>query len=99
MAGTALDHLDLGSGHQPQHLRCLLAHVLRAGMARDVQRRRRRDRRQAGRQPFLAGDIDDVFADVEGRVRQRPTSASSGRISGHSNFSISAQDGTRAMTS
>ena len=63
-------------------------------------RRRRRERLQAGRQAFLPGDVDDVFADVEGRVGQASApSRSSGRISGHSNFSISAQDGTSATTS
>ena len=53
------------------------------------------ERLEARRQPFLLGDVDDVFGDIEGRVGQplaRPRS--SGTISGHSNFSISAQDGT-----
>ncbi len=52
------------------------------------------ERLQAGRQPVLLGDVDDVLADVERRLRQ-PLRRSCPRaaISGHSNFSISAQDG------
>ena len=70
MARAALDHRDIGLGQQPQHLGRLLAHVLRARVAGDVQRDAAVERLQARRQPFLAGDVDDVFADVEGRLRQ-----------------------------
>ncbi len=100
MAGAALDHRDIGLGEQAQHLRRLGAHVLRPGMAGEVEGDAAGERLQARRQAFLLGDVDDVFADVEGGLRQLLASrAISGRISGHSNFSIRAQDGTSATTS
>ena len=68
-------------------------------MTGDVQRDAAVERLHARRQPLLAGDIDDVFGDVEGRFASFSTAASLGTISGHSNFSISAQDGTSAMMS
>ena len=100
MAGAALDHLQIGIGDEAQHLRRLLPDVLRAGVAGDVQRDAAGERLQARRQAFAAGDLDHILA----RCRRSPrtavlTLASSGRISGHSNFSISAQDGTSAITS
>jgi len=52
-----------------------------------------------------ASDLNFAFKDLVAEYEQKTgehiklTLGSSGTISGHSNFSISAQDGTRAMTS
>ena len=56
-------------GDQAQHLGRLLAHVLGAGMAGDdAARRRPRRGFRPGRQALALGDVDDIFADVEGRL-------------------------------
>ena len=70
MAGAALDYVDLRLGQQAQHLGRLLADILGPGMAGDVQCDAAAERPQPRRQPLLAGDIDDILADVEGRPRQ-----------------------------
>ena len=62
----ALVEGDVRFRQQAHHLGRLLAHVLRPGMAGHVQRDAARQRLQPRRQA-LAGDVDDIFADVEGR--------------------------------
>ena len=65
-----------------------------------MQRHAALDGLQPGRQALALGDVDDIFADVEGRLGELlDIVGSSGRISGHSNFSIRAQEGTSATTS
>ncbi len=97
---ATFDHLDIGVRDQPQHLGCLVADVLGAGVTGHVQADAAVQRLRFGGQPFVLRNIDYVFGDVPGGLGEaRRTAGSSGRISGHSNFSISAQDGTRATTS
>ena len=100
MAGAALDHLQIGIGDQAQHLGRLLAHVLRPRMAGDVQRDAAVER-LAGPAPGLRCRRCRPHIREMSKVASASvfTFASSGRISGHSNFSISAQDGTSATTS
>ena len=61
---------EIGVGDQAQHLRRLLAHVLRPRVAGEVQGDAALERLQAGRQALALGDVDDVFGDVEGRLGQ-----------------------------
>ena len=72
MPGAALDHRDVGLWHQPQHLRRLLPDVLRPRVTGEMQRDAAVERLQPGRQPLLAGDVDDILADVEGRPATAP---------------------------
>ena len=68
MARAALDHRQIGAGDEAQHLGRLLAHVLGPGMAGDMQRHAAIDGLQPGCQALALGDVDDIFADVEGRL-------------------------------
>ena len=72
MTGAAFDDADRGFGDQAQHFGRFLAHVLSARMAGDVQCNTAVERLQTGRQPLLAGDVDNVFGRVEGRLGQFP---------------------------
>ena len=100
VARASLDHGDIGLRQQSQHLGRLLPHVLRPRVAGELNRDAAVERRQTRSKPLLAGDVDDVLADVEGRFRQlRDRGIVRGTIKGHSNLSIRAQDGTSAMMS
>ena len=87
MARAALDHIYVRVGHELQHLRRLVADILRPGMACHMQRHAARQRFQPVGQALLAGDGDNIFGDIETVS------------SGHSSFSIRAQLGTRATMS
>ena len=66
MAGTALDHRELGVGDQLEHIDRLGSHVLRPRMAREVDG----DAARQGLQPFGqtlgVGDIDNILGDIRG---------------------------------
>ena len=69
MARATLDHLRPSLGDQLQHLDCLRSHILRARMASEMNsdsRRHRLDRHQA----VALGKIDDIFRQVERRLRK-----------------------------
>jgi hypothetical protein len=70
MAVTALDDGDPRLGHQAQHLGGFGAHVLGAGVAGKMQADAAVDRLEAGRQPLLLGDVDDILRDIKGGLRK-----------------------------
>src|SRR3954451_1334607 len=65
VTGAALDYADRRLGNEAQHFGRLLAHVLGARVAGDVQRDAAVKWFEAGREPLVAGDIDNVFGGVE----------------------------------
>ena len=68
MAQAALDHADFGARDQAQHFGRLLPHGLGARVAGEMEGDRTVERTEAGRQPLLLGDVDDVFSNVEGGI-------------------------------
>jgi hypothetical protein len=67
MPGAALDDRNLGVGQQPQHFRGLLPHILGTGMAGEMDCDPALERCHTGGEPLLAGDVDEILTDVEGR--------------------------------
>jgi hypothetical protein len=65
-----LYHCNVGLRQQPQHLGCLLSHILRPRVTGDLKCDAAIERRQTGCKALLAGDVDDVFADIKGRFGQ-----------------------------
>ena len=69
-------------------------------MTGDVNGNGSTERRHAVGQTFVLGDGDERNSAISKiALLSHVTSSRSGTISGHSNFSIKAQLGTRAMTS
>jgi len=96
MAQAALDHADFGARDQAQHFGRLLPHGLGARVAGEMEGDRTVERTEAGRQPLLLGDVDDVFSNVEGGIGHFLDCWIVGTIRGHLNLSISAPDGMGA---
>ena len=99
MAGAALDHIHRRLGNQPQHLRRLGAHILGAGVTGQMHGDAFGQGLQAVRQAFLLAMSTTYSSMSKVASATRFTSALSGQISAHSNFSIKPQDAVSATMS
>ena len=71
MTGATLDHLYIGVRDEFQHFARLRTHVLRSRMTGNMQGDAAiGDRLHSRGKTFVAGDIDDIFAKIEGGFRQ-----------------------------
>src|SRR5690606_30076313 len=65
VSGTTFDDIDPGAGNEPHHLGRFRPHVLRPRMAGEMRGDAALNRRKAGREALLSGDVHDIFVDIE----------------------------------